>query len=92
MACIAAFAAAIPQALGGRNHDWRHSLARTNFKYEKRQKELAKQKKAEEKRLRRLEKRNPTDGEDVVESLDGDEAVESGIEQEASEQATDDAV
>ncbi len=67
-------------------------MARTNFKYEKRQKELAKQKKAEEKRLRRLEKRNPTDGEDVVESLDGDEAVESGIEQEASEQATDDAV
>jgi hypothetical protein len=32
-------------------------MARANFKYEKRQKELAKQKKAEEKRLRRLEKR-----------------------------------
>jgi hypothetical protein len=32
-------------------------MARTNFKYEKRQKELAKQKKAEEKRLRKLEKR-----------------------------------
>jgi len=35
-------------------------LARTNFKYEKRQKELAKQAKAEEKRLRKLEKRNAT--------------------------------
>ena len=33
-------------------------LARPNFKYEKRQKELAKQKKNEEKRLRKLEKRN----------------------------------
>ena len=37
-------------------------MARANFKYEKRQKELAKQKKAEEKRLRRLEKRNEADG------------------------------
>ena len=32
-------------------------LARANFKFEKRQKELAKQKKNEEKRLRKLEKR-----------------------------------
>ena len=37
-------------------------MARANFKYEKRQKELAKQKKAEEKRLRRLEKRSDVDG------------------------------
>ena len=29
-------------------------MARTNFKFEKRQKELARQKKAEEKRLRKL--------------------------------------
>lgn len=32
-------------------------MAKPNFKYEKRQKELAKQKKAEEKRLKKLEKR-----------------------------------
>ncbi len=38
-------------------------LARQNFKYEKRRKELAKQKKAEEKRLRKLEKRNETTSE-----------------------------
>jgi len=35
-------------------------LARPNFKYEKRQKEIAKQKKNEEKRLRKLEKRGDT--------------------------------
>jgi len=44
-------------------------LARTNFKYEKRQKELAKQKKAEEKRLRKLEKRNPVQSEGSDEAL-----------------------
>jgi len=32
---------------------WRSHLARHNFKFEKRQKEIAKQKKAEEKRLRK---------------------------------------
>jgi len=37
------------------------ALARPNFKYEKRQKELAKQKKNEEKRLRKLEKRSGTE-------------------------------
>jgi hypothetical protein len=37
-------------------------LARTNYSYEKRQKELAKKKKKEEKRLRKLEKKNnPTE-------------------------------
>ncbi|HKI61560.1 MAG TPA: hypothetical protein VKA31_04625 [Mariprofundaceae bacterium] len=36
-------------------------MARQNFKYEKRQKELAKQKKNEEKRLRKLEKRSGTE-------------------------------
>ncbi len=45
-------------------------LARPNFKYEKRQKELAKQKKAEEKRLRKMEKRNGTAGEKPTEPLD----------------------
>jgi len=32
-------------------------LARTNYSYEKRQKEIAKKKKKEEKRLRKLEKK-----------------------------------
>ena len=45
-------------------------MARTNFKYEKRQKELAKQKKAEEKRLRKLEKRNQTDEEGMSDASD----------------------
>jgi hypothetical protein len=39
-------------------------LARkTNYSYEKRQKELAKKKKKEEKRLRKLEKKNNAAGE-----------------------------
>jgi len=38
-------------------------LARQNFKFDKRQKEIAKQKKNEEKRLRKIEKRG--DGEPV---------------------------
>ncbi|ATX81671.1 hypothetical protein Ga0123462_0801 [Mariprofundus ferrinatatus] len=42
-------------------------MARTNFKYEKRQKEIAKQKKAEDKRLRRLEKRSETDNDPSTE-------------------------
>jgi len=47
-------------------------LARTNFKYEKRQKELAKQAKAEEKRLRKLEKRNRPDEEGLISPEAGD--------------------
>ncbi len=35
-------------------------MARTNYSFEKRQKELAKKKKKEEKRLRKLEKQNDT--------------------------------
>jgi len=38
-------------------------LARTNYSFEKRQKELAKKKKKEEKRQRKLEKKNPPAGE-----------------------------
>jgi hypothetical protein len=38
-------------------------LARTNYSYEKRQKELAKKKKKEEKRQRKLEKHNNPAGE-----------------------------
>jgi hypothetical protein len=37
-------------------------LARTNYSFEKRQKELAKKKKKEEKRQRKLEKKNPGEG------------------------------
>ena len=37
-------------------------MARTNYSFEKRQKELAKKKKKEEKRRRKLEKKNSPDG------------------------------
>ena len=40
------------------NHKKDKVLARTNYSFEKRQKELAKKKKKEEKRLRKLEKKN----------------------------------
>jgi len=46
-------------------------LARPNFKYAKRQKELAKQKKAEEKRLRKLERRNETAEKEPPEPVPG---------------------
>ena len=36
-------------------------MARTNYSFEKRQKELAKKKKKEEKRQRKLEKKNPAE-------------------------------
>jgi hypothetical protein len=51
-------------------------LARPHFKFEKRQKELAKQKKAEEKRLRKLEKRGETAGEEQPEPVTGDASSE----------------
>ena len=38
------------------------TLARTNYSFEKRQKELAKKKKKEEKRQRKLERKNNSDG------------------------------
>ena len=38
-------------------------MARTNYSFEKRQKELAKKKKKEEKRLRKLEKKKNAAGE-----------------------------
>ena len=49
-------------------------MARPNYNYEKRQKELAKQKKAEDKRLRRLEKRQGPADEEAVETVDGEAA------------------
>jgi len=61
-------------------------LARTNFKYEKRQKELAKQAKAEEKRLRKLEKRNQPEGEGLTEADDGVESPESFTGEETAMQ------
>jgi len=60
-------------------------LARANFKYEKRQKELAKQKKNEEKRLRKLEKRND-DGSEVSVDTDVSEVVVEKTEAEALEE------
>lgn len=68
-------------------------MARTNFKYEKRQKELAKQAKAEEKRLRKLEKRNPTDDDGVAGLADDEEPTEifEGEEANPSDQPDDQA-
>ena len=43
-------------------------MARPNFKFDKRQKELAKQKKNEEKRLSKLKKRNDDGSEPPVEA------------------------
>ena len=67
-------AAAADPAYVGRRHPVIGGipLARPNFKYEKRQKELAKQKKAEEKRLRKMEKRNGAAAEEAVEPLDSE--------------------
>jgi len=55
-------------------------LARPNFKYEKRQKELAKQKKAEDKRLRRMEKRNDATGDEPTETVADDVSSEEPTE------------
>jgi len=64
-------------------------LARTNFKYEKRQKELAKQAKAEEKRLRKLEKRNQTDDAGMVDAEDADNPSARSVDEAVSEQESD---
>lgn len=56
-------------------------MARTNYGYEKRQRELAKKKKAEEKRQRRLAKRqekNPS--EDEFEDVEGEEVDDDSDE------------
>jgi hypothetical protein len=49
-------------------------LARTNYQYEKRQRDLAKKKKKEEKRLKKLSKPVEVDGENP-EIVDGEVAV-----------------
>jgi len=59
-------------------------LARPNFKYEKRQKELAKQKKNEEKRLRKLEKRNDIADEELSEEAVDEFSTEVDESQEVS--------
>ena len=46
-------------------------LARSNYKHEKRQKDLARQKKQEEKRKRRLEKKKHGDGDTPETAPDG---------------------
>ncbi|MDT8376872.1 MAG: hypothetical protein RQ867_09110 [Mariprofundaceae bacterium] len=51
-------------------------LAKPNYSYEKRQKELARQKKAEEKRLRKMEKRGETAGEEPNEPVTDEVAPE----------------
>ncbi|MCF7820883.1 MAG: hypothetical protein K9M17_00415 [Mariprofundaceae bacterium] len=48
-------------------------MAKPNYSYEKRQKELARQKKAEEKRLRKMEKRNGTADKEMAELPDHEE-------------------
>jgi len=57
-------------------HHWNREeiLARkTNYSYEKRQKELAKKKKKEEKRQRKLEKKkNPSSDQEPIAPLDDD--------------------
>ena len=45
-------------------------MAKPNFQYEKRQRDLAKKKKNEEKRLRKLEKKNLKSGEAPEQSPD----------------------
>ena len=59
-------------------------MARPNFKYEKRQKELAKQKKNEEKRLRKLEKRNEIADEELSEEAVDEFSTEVDESQEVS--------
>ncbi len=51
------------------------TLARTNYSYEKRQKELAKKKKKEEKRQRKLEKKENSVEENENPSLQKDEQL-----------------
>lgn len=59
-------------------------MARQNFKFDKRQKELAKQKKNEEKRLRKIEKRG-----DDGELIEGEVPEEVIVEETPAKPATD---
>jgi len=58
-------------------------LARPNFKYEKRQKEIAKQKKNEEKRLRKLEKRGDTPEGEIPEGETNEPVADDVVKDES---------
>ncbi|MBC7513083.1 MAG: hypothetical protein H7234_01445 [Herminiimonas sp.] len=60
-------------------------MAKTNFQYEKRQKDLEKKRKKEEKLKKKADKATqpdgtPADGDEVVENETGDPATEDGVE------------
>lgn len=52
-------------------------MARNNYQYEKRQKDLAKKKKQEEKRLKKLNKTSPANAEEPTESQTGNDPATS---------------
>jgi hypothetical protein len=64
-------------------------MARTNFQYEKRQRELEKKKKAEEKAKRKLEAKTNPDGSpaDGQEQAGGDDAESGSASEERQNQA-----
>ncbi|MEO6194033.1 MAG: hypothetical protein ABIS20_13565 [Thermoanaerobaculia bacterium] len=53
-------------------------MAKPNYQHERRQKDLAKKKKAEEKRLRKAEKKNSPGEEEELQPLDGPQPQEEG--------------
>ena len=55
-------------------------MAKPNYQYEKRQKDIAKKKKQEEKRLRKLEKKNLESGENPAQPAAGGETISPVIE------------
>jgi len=55
-------------------------LVKPNYQYEKRQKDIAKKKKQEEKRLRKLEKKQLESGEQPAQPAAGAETVSPGSE------------
>jgi len=55
-------------------------LAKPNYQYEKRQKDIAKKKKQEEKRLRKLEKKQLESGEQPAQPAPEGETVSPGTE------------
>ncbi len=54
-------------------------MGKPNFSFQKRQKEIAKQKKNEEKRQRKLEKNVVKSAEDQVRPVEGGEAATNGV-------------
>ncbi|HEY0063674.1 MAG TPA: hypothetical protein VGC21_16270 [Telluria sp.] len=55
-------------------------MAKTNFQYEKRQRELEKKKKAEEKARKKAEAKNTPGGDEADASPDEDEGAEAASE------------